>query len=447
MDVSPKSGETLIVCHIHGQSVGWHLYNSVQTSRQPRTLNLTHSVSLPERGDLPREALVYGSLSHTSKSSSNEAEDKKGTENSRGYESSPMLYTLNSPSTSLQLKKEPSHCRGTPRWHKLFIPESEVNEDEEDEDSDGDNLHKYHEGSSLQLQGNVTKSNINPFSQVKVNQEPEREFDTGCGDHRDSRGTPVLMDCDEQDWGDEEDFSKHTLEEPNNSLAPTENVIESIIQNQTDYITDSSCNSSDGVLVNFSAIYHKTNNAVPSTPQNLDSPIPGSGIVLQDSSNPLPSWLSHNTDPNCNIYPFNSDGFPSIDISDLTMCLQSQARLAGSTQNYYKLVTCDLSSQSSPSPPWSSLTSFSETQSQGSCSPPSEYFLFGHCEEEERKKPKVDQTEHKVFIPLPYDTYSNVMIQEALIKGLMYTNILVIMYLNLTFLKISQYFPFFFCPG
>ncbi len=105
MDVSPKSGETLIVCHIHGQSVGWHLYNSVQTSRQPRTLNLTHSVSLPERGDLPREALVYGSLSHTSKSSSNEAEDKKGTENSRGYESSPMLYTLNSPSTSLQLKK------------------------------------------------------------------------------------------------------------------------------------------------------------------------------------------------------------------------------------------------------------------------------------------------------------------------------------------------------
>lgn len=438
MDVFPKSGETLIVCHIHGQSVGWHLYNSVQTSRQPRTLNLTHSISLPERGDLPREALVYGSLSNTSKSSSKEAEDKKGTENSRGYESSPMLYALNSPSTSLQLKKEPSHCRVTPRWHNLFIPESEVNEDEEDEDSDGDNLHKYHEGSSLQLQGNVIKSNINPFSQVKVNKEQEKEFDTGFRDHRDSRGTPVLMDCDEQDWGDEEDFSKHTLEELNNSRAPTENVIESITQNQTDYITDSSCNSSDGVLVNFSAIYHKTNNAVPATPLNLDSPIPGSGIVLKDSSNPLPSWLSHNTDPNCNIYPFNSDGFPSIDISD--KCLQSQARLAGSTQNYYKLVTCDLSSQSSPSPTWSSLTSFSETQSQGSCS---EYFLFGHCKEEERKKPKVGQTEHEVFIPLPYDTYSNVMIQEALIKGLMYTNILVFIYLNLPFLNISQYFPFF----
>ncbi|XP_052423321.1 AP-4 complex accessory subunit RUSC2 [Carassius gibelio] len=380
MDVSPKSGETLIVCHIHGQSAGGDL--SVQTSRRPRTLNLTHSISLPERGDLPREALDYGYLSHTS---SKETERKKVTENSRVYESSPMLCALNSPSTSPRLKQEPLHRRGTPRWHNLFIPESEVNEDEEDEDSDGDNLHKYNEGSSLQLQGNVTQSNMNPFSQVK---EQERAFDTGCADRRDSRGTPVLMDCDEQDWGDEEDFSKHTLVEPDNSWAPTEKVIESITQNQSDYVTDSSCNSSDGVLVNFSAIYHKTNNAVPASPLSLDSPVPGSGMVLQDSSNPLPSWSSHNPDPNCNIYPFN-------EISDLTMCLQSQARLAGSTQNYYKLVTCDLSSQSSPSPPWSSLTSFSETQSQGSCSPPSEYFLFGHSEEEEREKPKVCQTEHK----------------------------------------------------
>ncbi|KAL0182256.1 hypothetical protein M9458_021631, partial [Cirrhinus mrigala] len=267
-----------------------------------------------------------------------------------------------------------------------------VNEDDEDEDEDGDNLHKYHEGSSLQLHGNVAQ--VNPFSQAKENKEQEKEFDKGCGDRRDSRGTPVLMDCD-GDWGDEEDFSKHTLEEADNSWAPSENLVESISQNQTEYITDSSCNSSDGVLVNFSAIYHKTNNAVPATPLNLDSPIPGSGIVLQDSSNPLPSWSSHSIDPNCNIYPFNSDGFPSIEISDLTMCLQSQARLAGSTKNYYKLVTCDLSSQSSPSPPWSSLTSFSETQSQGSCSPPSEYFLFGHSEEEGKEKPKSGQSEHK----------------------------------------------------
>ncbi|XP_077099112.1 AP-4 complex accessory subunit RUSC2 isoform X4 [Siphateles boraxobius] len=362
MDVSPKSGETLIVYHIHGQSVGWHLHNSVQTSRQPRSLNLTHSISLPERGDLPREALDYGSLSHTK----------------------------NSPSTSPQLNKEPSHRRGNPKLQNLFIPESEVNEDEEDEDSEGDNLHKYYEGSSLQLQGNVTRCNMNTFSQAKENKEQGRELDT-CGE---SKGTPVLMECDEQDWGDVEDFSKQTLEEPG-SWAPTENLIESFTQNQTDYINDSSCNSSDGVLVNFSAIYNKTNNAVPATPLSLGSPVHGSGSVLQDSSNPLPKWSSHSSDPNCNMYPSNSDGFPSMEISDLTMCLQSQARLAGSTQNYYKLVTCDLSSQSSPSPPWSSLTSFSETQSHGSCSPPSEYFLFGHSVRDEKEKPKVDQSEHQ----------------------------------------------------
>ncbi|XDV53987.1 hypothetical protein PO909_022369 [Leuciscus waleckii] len=390
MDASPKSAETLIVYHIHGQSVGWHLHNSVQTSRQPRSLNLTHSISLPERGDLPREALDYGS--HKSKSSSTETADKKGTENSRGYKSFPMLCVLseNSPSTSPQLNKEPSHRRGNPRLQNLFIPESEVNEDEEDEDSEGDNLHKYYEGSSLQLQGNVTQCNMNTFSQAKENKEQGRELDT-CGE---SKGTPVLMECDEQDWGDVEDFSKQTLEEPG-SWAPTENLIESFTQNQTDYITDSSCNSSDGVLVNFSAIYNKTNNAVPATPLSLDSPVHGSGSMLQDGSNPLPSWSSHSSDPNCNIYPSNSDGFPSMEISDLTICLQSQARLAGSTQNYYKLVTCDLSSQSSPSPPWSSLTSFSETQSHGSCSPPSEYFLFGHSVRDEKEKPKVDQSEHQ----------------------------------------------------
>ncbi|XP_056322114.1 AP-4 complex accessory subunit RUSC2 [Danio aesculapii] len=388
MDVSPKSGETLIVCRIHGQSVGWHLCNLVQTSRRPRSLNLTHSLSLPERGNLPREALDYGCLSHISKSSSTERADKKGTENSRGYESSPMLWVLSedTPLTSPQLKKEALRRRCTPRWQNLFIPEAEVNEDEEDEDSDGDNLHKYHEGSSLQLQGNVTQGTMDPSSQAKENK------DQGC---RDSKGTPVLMDCDEQDWGDEEHFSNHTLEESENCWPPTENLTESISQNQTDYITDSSCNSSDGVLVNFSAIYNKTNNAVPAAPFNLDSPVGGPGTVLQDSSNPLPSWSSYNIDPNCNIYPLNSESVPSMEISDLTLCLQSQARLAGSTQNYYKLVTCDLSSQSSPSPPWSSLTSFSETQSQGSCSPPSEYFLFGHSEEEKREKPKTDQSEHQ----------------------------------------------------
>ncbi|XP_051542278.1 AP-4 complex accessory subunit RUSC2 isoform X2 [Myxocyprinus asiaticus] len=433
MDVSPKSGATLIVCHIcpiYSQSVGWQLYNSVQAPRRPHTPNLTHSISLPERGDLPREALDYCSLSHNCMSSSTKTADR----NSRGYESFPNLQRFfslseNTPLTSPQRIKEPSHCRGTPRWQNIFIPESELIEDEEDEDSDGDNLHKYHEGSSLQLQGKfnlaqnmatgystefsepftiksktggslfsqkILSCDMIPFSKAKEHKEQGSKSDSCCQDRRDSKGTLILMDCDEQDWGDE-DYSKHTLEEPDNRCAQTENLLdcEFFAQNPTDYFTDSSCNSSDGVLVNFSAIYNKTNNAVPATPLNLDSPVHESGTMSQDDSNPIHSWSSHNVDPNCNIYPLDSDGFSSMENADLTMCLQSQARLTGSTQNYYKLVTCDLSSQSSPSPAWSSLTSFSETHSQGSCSPHSEYFLFGQSEGEEKERPKVDQCEHQ----------------------------------------------------
>ncbi|XP_051973260.1 AP-4 complex accessory subunit RUSC2 [Xyrauchen texanus] len=241
----------------------------------------------------------------------------------------------------------------------------------------------------------ILSCDIIPFSKAKEHKEQGSESDSGCQNNSDSKGTPILMDCDEQDWGDE-DYSKHSLEEPDNRCAQTENLLdcECFAQNPTDYFTDSSCNSSDGVLVNFSAIYNKTNNAVPATPLNLDSPVHVSGAMSQDDSNPICSWSSHNIDPNCNIYPLDSDDFSSMEKADLTMCLQSQGRLAGSTQNYYKLVTCDLSSQSSPSPAWSSLTSFSETHSQGSCSPHS-YFLFGQSEGEERESPNVDRCEHQ----------------------------------------------------
>ncbi|XP_065146512.1 AP-4 complex accessory subunit RUSC2 [Paramisgurnus dabryanus] len=428
MDVSPKSRETLVACQIsqgQGQSVRWPLYNSLQTSKpRPPSLNLIHSISLPERGNLPQEARENCSIYHTCKSRSIETTDKKGSADTSRYESSLMLqhfpvFSENVLLTSHQRKTEPSHRKVTPRWQNLFIPESEVNEDEEDEDCDGDSLRKYHEGSSLQLQGfNLAQSRntgssteciagsssfsqkifnykTTPFSTSKDNKEQEKEFDTVCENCMDSKRTPVtFMDCDEQDWADEEDYSKHTLEEPDNCWYQTDNLMncESLTENPADYITDSSCNSSDGVLVNFSAIYNKTNNAVPSTPLNLDSPDRGSGKVLQDGSNPMLSWSPHSVDPNSNIYSLDCDGFSSMEFSDLALC---QGRLACSTQNYYKLVTCDLSSHSSPSPPWSSLTSSSETHSQGICSPPSEYFLFGQSKEEEKENPKVTQSEHQ----------------------------------------------------
>lgn len=65
---------------------------------------------------------------------------------------------------------------------------------------------------------------MNPFSQAKENKEQGRELETCCRDYGDSKGTPVLMECDEQDWGDEEEFSKQTLEEPV-SWAPTESYL------------------------------------------------------------------------------------------------------------------------------------------------------------------------------------------------------------------------------
>lgn len=416
MDVYSKPGETLFACHIsqvHGQIIEWNLYSSVQTPRRPRSLNLTHSTSLPERGNLPRHALENYSVNHACKST--ETEDKK--------ECSSMLqhfsdFSESTPLTSPERKTQPSHRRVTPRWQNLFIPESLMNEDEEDEDSDGDNLHKYNEGSSLQLQGfNVAQSmntgsstecrtgrsslshkilnyEINSFSKSNENKEPQKQSATGCEDRTDRKGIPIsFMDCDEQDCVDEQDYSKHALEKPDNSWAQTNNLLncESLSENPSDYISDSSCNSSDGVLVNFSAIYNKTSNAVPATPLNLESP------DQQDGSNPRPSWSPCSVDPNSNIYPLDSDGFLSGEISDLAICLPSQAQLAGSTQNYYKLVTCDLSFQSSPNTSCSSLTSFSETQSRDSCSPPSQYFLFGQSEGEENERPNVDQTKHQVF--------------------------------------------------
>ncbi|XP_059581342.1 AP-4 complex accessory subunit RUSC2 isoform X1 [Alligator mississippiensis] len=169
------------------------------------------------------------------------------------------------------------------------------------------------------------------------------------------------------------------------------------------YVSDSSCNSSDGVLVNFSALYHKmsghSRSNLNSAPLSCDSsfcshsdtgafyldlqPSPTESKMSCESHGPdsggKPCGCRHAASPvldaNCNSYhlpcePCAADG------SDLTSCFQSQARLVVATQNYYKLVTCDLSSQSSPSPAGSSITSCSEDHTKGSPAQPTEYYLF-----------------------------------------------------------------------
>lgn len=164
------------------------------------------------------------------------------------------------------------------------------------------------------------------------------------------------------------------------------------LDHQMGYVSDSSCNSSDGVLVNFSALYHKMNGHGPPNrnvaSQSCDSSSgsqsdPGA-FYLDLHSSPtggcgkacgchLLAASSPVLDANCNSYPAPC----ASERSELTACFQSQARLVVATQNYYKLVTCDLSSQSSPSPAGSFGTSCSEEQdTKGSLVQPTEYYLF-----------------------------------------------------------------------
>ncbi|XP_076217356.1 AP-4 complex accessory subunit RUSC2-like isoform X3 [Aptenodytes patagonicus] len=176
-----------------------------------------------------------------------------------------------------------------------------------------------------------------------------------------------------------------------------------VIDQQMGYISDSSCNSSDGVLVNFSALYNKMNGHSQSNLNSANLSCDSSFCSHSDTgafyldlhSSPTESKMSYEShhpegsgkvcgcqhssspvlDANCNSYHLHCEPCTS-ESSDLTACFQSQARLVVATQNYYKLVTCDLSSQSSPSPAGSSITSCSEDHTKGSPAQPTEYYLF-----------------------------------------------------------------------
>ncbi|NXH48434.1 RUSC2 protein, partial [Dicaeum eximium] len=210
-----------------------------------------------------------------------------------------------------------------------------------------------------------------------------------------------------------------------------------VIDQQMGYISDSSCNSSDGVLVNFSALYNKMNGQSQSNLNSANLSCDSSFCSHSDTgafyldlhSSPTESKMScesHNPessgkvcgcqhssspvlDANCNSYHLHCEPCTS-ESSDLTACFQSQARLVVATQNYYKLVTCDLSSQSSPSPAGSSITSCSEDQTKGSPAQPTEYYLFRRpdlkqeegnveCSEEEPKgKSSQNMIEGQVYV-------------------------------------------------
>ncbi|KAJ0019668.1 hypothetical protein NQD34_007237, partial [Periophthalmus magnuspinnatus] len=413
MDSPPKlSGETLIVHHIplmHCQVSGGHKGGCAGSLLRdtpfipPENLGLSRTTSLPERDLLHGEALLYSSLFQTSSgtwASHHKAERKSTRGDSMATGQRPTLR------------------------HNPFLCRADGEEDE------GDGLSGYQEDCSFDLHGDTTdfhsfssepfhlhRSGGPPLSPLN----PQRPL---------SSGSNVSMDCGEQDWADDEEDEDHMMSgqdsgrDSERSYCALSHSCGRHCESQT-YGSDSSCNSSDGVLVNFSAIYSKLNNAVPEQPQwcgdsnqNRLSDHPGdSGAfyldlhcspteprlpqlfpllrepLLSTSSSCSAEHQAFDLDANCNSCP----PLGPLGAGSLAPCVQSQARLVVATQNYYKLVTCDLS-HSSPSPAPSSNNS-SDEQSRGSPTPsqptqPSHYYLFRQqplgLEEEEVEEEQED---------------------------------------------------------
>ncbi|KAM8759887.1 AP-4 complex accessory subunit RUSC2 isoform 2-T2 [Acanthopagrus schlegelii] len=459
----------------------------------PENLGLSRTTSLPERDVLQREALLYSSLiqnSGGSWSSNNGGKERKGggrggstASDDSSFTSSNSEDQLNTAHTLPRTKQR----NRNPLRHNPFLLNTE--DDEEEEEDDGDNLSGYLEDSSFHLHSD-TNSGLDdgmtsfhlhdlgfasePFllhsSVGGRSRESLRGLASDLSSHLEdldilgldsqrrhgSSGSNMSMDCGEHDWGDDdEEDEDHPMRCGRSSKTGSysssssthhcsccvlsqnypqhfpEAFSEPFSECQQGYGSDSSCNSSDGVLVNFSAIYNKMNNGGPEKPPvsghtNLNSSTDHSctSSVSDPSGNRRDStkgafYLDLHTSPteppslqqqpsclgstfplirepnlstsstcscalehqgaldldaNCNSYHPPHSGSSG----DLSSCLQSQARLVVATQNYYKLVTCDLSSQSSPSPAGSSVNSCSDEHSKGSPTPtqPSEYYLF-----------------------------------------------------------------------
>ncbi|XP_070760189.1 AP-4 complex accessory subunit RUSC2 [Enoplosus armatus] len=384
-----------------------------------------------------------------------------------------------------------------PLRHNPFLLNTEDGEDEEEEEEeeDGDNLSGYLEDSSFHLHSDTNSALDDGMASFHLHdlgfasepfllhssvggssREPLRGVASDLSNHLEdldilgldsqrrhgSSGSNMSMDCGEQDWGDDDEDDDHPMRCGRSSKTGSyssssstqhcsccalsqnypqhfpEAFLEPFAECQQGYGSDSSCNSSDGVLVNFSAIYNKMNNGIPEKPPvtghtNLNSSTdlsctssvsdpPGNqrdstrgAFYLDLHTSPTEPPLSQQQPPclgntfplirephlstsstcscavehqgaldldaNCNSYHPPHSGSSG----DLASCLQSEARLVVATQNYYKLVTCDLSSQSSPSPAGSSVNSCSDEHSKGSPTPtqPSEYFLFRQRADEE----------------------------------------------------------------
>ncbi|XP_068107770.1 AP-4 complex accessory subunit RUSC2 isoform X2 [Hyperolius riggenbachi] len=422
MDSPPKlAGETLIVHHIplvHCQVPDHQCCPTTKRSHSysKNDLGITRTTSLPERDLSQADSLVYSSLIQVSEPTVKEKGSKK---------------------------EDEGQATTTRKRHNPFLSN---NEDEQSTSSSNDVEKSFHLHNNIGVQKSFHFQDLSlpPFrlhdnppmvkpwlltgrSEIVDGQEEKTSPDylqKGNNGNQGSSGTIIEDQAWSNhgepsftlDWNQGSDLgSQDFLQSRECTCVGSESLrhcrcysasSQSEMDQQVSYVSDSSCNSSDGILVNFSALYNKMNghprSNMNSGSLSCDSSFcshPDTGAFYLDlQSSPTESKMSceshiqdasgkpcgctnHSSSPildaNCNSYHLNCDsGQCNGESSDLTSCFQSQARLVVATQNYYKLVTCDLSSQSSPSPPGSSITSCSDDHTKGSPVQATEYFLF-----------------------------------------------------------------------
>uniref|UniRef100_A0A8B9IP96 Iporin n=1 Tax=Anser cygnoides TaxID=8845 RepID=A0A8B9IP96_ANSCY len=466
MDSPPKlTGETLIVHHIplvHCQVPDRQCY-SVNKRTNPfcqPDLSITRTSALPERDLSQTDSLVYSSFFRTSKSSAEASDNKEGkardlTVPSASKRHNPFLLNeaedlslfgddLGPKSfhlhNSLVAGKPPFHL------HELALPPFHLH--------DSNHIVKSWNMASQSgvvdgQEDKISSDDIQKRNNAKrCHQATERMELDECSCHCGSSSS-FSFDGGNQEWNQNTGESlrnQDALHSRTCSCSSSElhhchcyssSSQSEVIDQQMGYISDSSCNSSDGVLVNFSALYNKMNghsqSNLNSANLSCDSSFcshsdmgafyldlhssPTESKILCESHHPESSGKAyechHSSSPvldaNCNSYHLHCEPCTS-ESSGLTACFQSRTQLVVATQNYYKLVTCDLSSQSSPSPAGSSITSCSEDLTKGSPAQPTEYYLFRRpdlrqeesnveCSEEETKgETTQNMTEGQVYV-------------------------------------------------
>ncbi|XP_041044519.1 iporin isoform X2 [Carcharodon carcharias] len=439
MDSPPKlTGETLIVHHIPLVHCQVPDRKCCSMGKRPNPfyhtdLGITRTTSLPEKDLLQKETLLYSSLiqasclppgapreiegripnskevNNSEQHNSlilNENNDQESSNNSSFH---PQNSNINNP--PFVLHELPFHLHGaennTKQWSPTIRQGTVEGQEKQTHKCDG------------------KKSNRTITSRPASAELMELPI---CNCAHDSTST-LFFDCNQGLESSQDGlFRKQNLLESRRCSCSSLDLQQSRScvfsdQSETDnqhmtYNSDSSCNSSDGVLVNFTAIYNKmksqSKSNLSSGNMSHDSSYcshsdlgafyldlqsspnePKNACEIHNGDSAMQTCLCHQqcspaVDDNCNSYHLPCENMPcSSENSDFTACFQSQARLVVATQNYYKLVTCDLSSQSTPSPAGSSITSCSEDHTKStSPSQPTEYYLFRQPED---KKINIDQ--------------------------------------------------------